>query len=281
MLVRLLNHLERQQTNAGFAFSVIVTDNDREMTGWPVVSAFLERAPMQVIYCCEPERNIALARNRAIALADGEFIAFIDDDEFPVDCWLERLFTTCLDYRAVGALGPVRPHFDVTPPKWLLRGRFCERPEHPTGTVINGSKCRTGNVLFRRSLVSGTSLPFDPQFGTGGEDKDFFIRMTQAGHVFVWCNEAIAYETVPPSRWTRRYLLKRALARGSENMKISAIRIRVLRDSLLAVPVYLVVVPFTVLFGQHLFMKYCIKLCDHLGRLLASLGINPMRERQM
>ena len=32
--------------------------------------------------------------------------------------------------------------------------------------------------------------------------------------------------------------------------------------------------------GQHWFMRYCVKLCDHLGRLLAVLGINPISERE-
>ena len=37
--------------------------------------------------------------------------------------------------------------------------------------------------------------------------------------------------------------------------------------------------PFTLLLGQHVFMKYCIKLCDHAGRILSALGLNPVRER--
>jgi hypothetical protein len=39
--------------------------------------------------------------------------------------------------------------------------------------------------------------------------------------------------------------------------------------------------PLTLLCGQHIFMKYGIRFCDHLGRLLALIGINPIRERQM
>ena len=34
------------------------------------------------------KQNIALARNKAIENAKGDFIAFIDDDEFPLDQWL-------------------------------------------------------------------------------------------------------------------------------------------------------------------------------------------------
>jgi hypothetical protein len=39
--------------------------------------------------------------------------------------------------------------------------------------------------------------------------------------------------------------------------------------------------PVAWLLGQHVFMKYSIKFCDHLGRLLALFGLNPVNERQM
>jgi hypothetical protein len=37
--------------------------------------------------------------------------------------------------------------------------------------------------------------------------------------------------------------------------------------------------PILALCGMHLFMRYLIRLCDHVGRLLAVVGLNPVRER--
>jgi hypothetical protein len=31
--------------------------------------------------------------------------------------------------------------------------------------------------------------------------------------------------------------------------------------------------------GQHVFMKYCIRFCDHAGRLLALFRLNPVHQR--
>src|SRR5215472_13374511 len=140
-------------------------------------------------------------------------------------------------------------------------------------------ECRSGNVLFRRSILDGESAPFREEFGNGGEDKDFFLRMTQKGHVFRWCNEGVTYETVPRDRWTRRYMLKRALLRGKNILKHRTGRARVLANSVVAVPVYCLVLLPTLVVGQHCFMKYCIKLGDHVGRLLAFVRINPVSER--
>src|ERR1051325_8420557 len=87
--------------------------------------------------CVEPRQNIALARNMAVANAKGDFIAFIDDDELPGGEWLLTLFSAYQQYGVDGVLGPVKPRFDEPPPKWVVDGRFCERPSYPTGFVID------------------------------------------------------------------------------------------------------------------------------------------------
>lgn len=279
LLARLLEALSRQQTDGRFSFDIVVSDDDEAHSARPVVDAFAVRESTAVTYCSDPQQNIALARNNALRHANGEFIAFIDDDEFPEPEWLAHMLETCERYKVAGVLGPVRPHFDAPPPEWLVKGRFCERAEHPTGTVLRGDECRTGNLLFRRSLVSGDGEPFRRQFGTGGEDKDFFMRMTRQGHEFRWCNEAPVYEVVTPDRWTRSYYLRRALLRGRNNLRIPGQRLRLLGISLLAVPVYSVVMPVALVFGQHHFMKYCVRFCDHAGRLLGAVGLNPVTSR--
>jgi hypothetical protein len=49
--------------------------------------------------------------------------------------------------------------------------------------------------------------------------------------------------------------------------------------SLIAVPVYVVVLPFALLLGHDKFMSILVSLCDHLGKLLATVGINPVKEQ--
>jgi glycosyltransferase involved in cell wall biosynthesis len=235
---------------------------------------------MDMVYCCEPRKNIALARNKALEQAHGEFVAFIDDDEFPAASWLQSLLSACERYPATdGVLGPVRPDFESPPPNWIVKGGFCERPEHKTGRKMQWEECRTGNLLFRRRILEMTAEPFRADFGTGGEDNDFFMRFMRQGCVFIWCNEAIVYETVPPCRYTRGYMIKRALLRGRNLLKLPVDRFALLTRSVVAVPMYCVALPVLLVLGQHWFMRYCVKLCDHLGRLLAVLGINPISER--
>src|SRR4051812_16786286 len=110
MLNRLLGELPRQETDNTFTFSVVVTDNDAGQSARRVVEQCIQTAGIEIVYSVEPIQNIALARNRALAHATGDYIAFIDDDEFPVQNWLLDLFRACEKWD--GVLGPVLPHFD-------------------------------------------------------------------------------------------------------------------------------------------------------------------------
>ncbi len=275
LLRRLLNELSRQETAGLFTFSVVVADNDESRSAEPVVDAARCELGLAIRYCVEPRQNIALARNKVVANADGDFLAFIDDDEFPAHDWLLRLFNACTDYKVDGVLGPVLRHFDQTPPRWLERSRFYVRRVNPTGMRVEWLEARTGNVLIKREVVASDPGPFRPEF-RAGEDQDFFRRKIAEGRRFIWCAEAEAFETVPPARWRRKYLLRKALLRGATaGLHTNAAGVA---KSLVAIPAYLLVLPFALLAGQHHFMSLLVKICDHLGKLLILVGINPVRE---
>lgn len=279
LLRRLLDHLLQQKTGDLFTFSIVVVDNDSSKSARKVVDEFVVASSIAVTYCVEPDQNIALARNRAIENSCGDFVAFIDDDEFPSRDWLWNLFKACHRYETSGVLGPVRPHFPQTSPAWMADGKFSERPTYATGHILHWQHSRTGNVLFRKEILTGEDPVFRVQFGTGGEDVDFFERMMKKGCVFVWCNEAKVFEEVPPDRCTRRYYLRRALLRGKNTFEREGIRVGSIGKSLLAMIVYGCAFPFLLVTGQHRLMKYAIKFSDHAGKVLAFLGMNPVRER--
>ena len=81
LLRRLLEKLGEQDFGSLFTYSIVVADNDRLRSAEPVVAEFATISPIPISYCVEPRQNIALARNKAIENATGQFLAFIDDDE--------------------------------------------------------------------------------------------------------------------------------------------------------------------------------------------------------
>ena len=278
LLSRLLQEVGRQETRSLFSYSITVVDNDVSKSSKGVVAQFQKTSSISISYSVEPEQNIALARNKAVANSTGDFLAFIDDDELPGPDWLLKLYQACEAYNADGVLGPVLPRFEGTPPAWVLKGGFCDRPVHATGFRIDWNQGRTGNLLIKRQILDGLEPVFRPEFGSGGEDRNFFKRMIEQGRSFVWCNEAPVNEWISPTRWKRSFMLRRALLRG----KMSLNNGRELTDvakSCSAVIGYTLALPVLLIIGHHLFMKYLIKICDHGGKLLALLGLDPVRER--
>ncbi len=276
MLKRLLNELERQESGGLFTYSIVVADNDAGKSAEAVVEEFRSASAVAVKYCVEPRQNIALARNKVVENAEGTFVAFIDDDEFPARDWLLRLFKTCTEYKVDGVLGPVKRHFDEVPPAWLQKGRFYERRVNPTGMRVDWHEARTGNVLLRRRILMGDGVPFRPEF-RAGEDQDFFHRKIEEGCVFIWSAEAEAFEVVPPARWKRMYMVRKALLRGATAGIRPDCGAACIAKSAAAVLLYAIALPFALLLGQHRFMTLLVKLCDHLGKVLIAMGVNPIR----
>jgi glycosyltransferase involved in cell wall biosynthesis len=279
MLRRLLSKLEDQETENLFECSVVIVDNDKDGSARSTVESFSCQSRLAIQYDIEPEQNIAVARNRAIGHAKCDYVALIDDDEFPNNNWLLNLYKAIIRYEADGILGPVLPYFEQEPPEWIIKGRFFDRAIHPTGHILEWKNTRTGNALLKKNMFKEQEIWFNPVFCSGGEDRDFFRRKIEEGHIVVWCNEAPVYETIPQMRWRRKVLLKRALIRGKMALKsIDSKPLSVLK-SMAAICIYTGALPLLFFLGHHIFMKYLIKEFDHLGKLFAFLGIEWVREK--
>jgi glycosyltransferase involved in cell wall biosynthesis len=263
-----------------FMYSIIVVDNDRLESARDIVSEVSETSPILMKYYAEHEQNISLARNMAVHNATGDYIAFIDDDEIPENQWLLTLYNAIKKYKADGILGPVKPLYEEEPPDWIVKGKFYDRPSYATGLVIDWKKGRTGNVLLKINIFScGNDCMFDPAFGSGAEDQDFFRRQIERGRKFVWCNEAVAYEYVSPTRWKRNFMLKRALVRGRVSLNHPTTGLKEVVKSIIAIPLYTFLLPILLLLSHHLFMRYLIAEFDHLGRVLSLCGIHLIKQK--
>lgn len=274
-LTRLLLELNKQETGGQFTYSAVVADNDPEESARATIAELDVKFPVK--YCAEPRRGIAWARNTVIDNAVGDYVAFIDDDEFPVTNWLLTAFSACKQFGSDGVFGPVKRHFEVPPPKWMQKSGLYERRVNPTGTPVEWTEARTGNVLLRKKVLESDATRFRPEFKVG-EDQDFFRRKMEQGFSFVWSADAVAFETVPPARWSRVYLMQKALLRGGCAALQPSCGTTSILKSIAAVPIYTLALPFAMLLGQHRFIPLLVKLCDHLGKLLALVGIHPIKE---
>ena len=214
-LALLLDDLTRQRLRPR---EVVVVDNDAGGSARAAVDQLRSQSPpFALLYAVQPARNIALTRNMTVAMATGEWLAFIDDDErAPVE-WLERLMAAAGDYGADGVLAPVEPVVPEHAPQWIRRGRFYDFPHLASGETVPLNRMRFGNVVLRAAPVRAEPGPFDVSYGLmTGEDADLLIRLAANGARIVWCEEAWVSEPVEAARLSLRWLLQRALSGGQE-----------------------------------------------------------------
>ena len=275
----LLECLDRQVTKDLFRFSTVVVDNDAGETARNVVESLAKQSTQPIVYKVEPRQNIAIARNTSVAMVTGELVAFVDDDEEPSSDWLYKLYEVLTKYAADGVLGPVFPRFDQGAPKWAVKGQVFQRPNFKTGDRIHWSITGTGNVLIKREVLKELDGPFNPQFGTGGEDTDFFRRSMSRGRVFVWSADAVCHERVPPERARVTFQLRRALLRGKMTLRGPGANWQGIVKSAIAVPLYALALPICLIAGSHVFITHLVRSFDHLGKLLATCGIDLVGDK--
>lgn len=208
-----LASLARQDLPPGVALRVIVADNDAEPEARARVLAAAEEHGLEVTYVHAPARNISVARNACLAAASADWLAFLDDDETATPGWLGALLAEAERGGWDAVLGPVKAVYGPDAPAWIARGDFHSTAPTPVGGKI--LKGYAGNVLIRRSAIAARGLTFDLSLGRqGGEDDDFFYRLTDAGGTIGFAPDALAFEPAPASRTSLAWLIKRSFRTG-------------------------------------------------------------------
>ncbi len=199
----------RSQTclmNPKYEVSVLVVDNDVERSAQEHIGkSLVEGVPLH--YLSNPKNGLATGRNLALEHSSGaDFVVFIDDDETASPAWLYALLQTAEENSADVVTGPVYPDF-MDAPAWIKHGNFFAPALRKSGDQMD--YVATNNTLLRSNVVA--KFRFDAKFDfTGGEDTDFFLRVRDAGHSMVWCNEAEVRESIPSSRANASWIIGRA-----------------------------------------------------------------------
>src|SRR5437867_1855933 len=133
-LARLLGSLARLKLPDGISAEVIAVDNDpaSDPAHAPLADA---AAPLPLRWLREPRRNIAYARNLAVANARGSWLAFVDDDEVVDEGWLAAYWKRASERECDGYFGPVLPRFETWCTPWL-DSWFFENARFASGTRI-------------------------------------------------------------------------------------------------------------------------------------------------
>jgi GT2 family glycosyltransferase len=210
------------------SFLIAIADNDaisREgesaARSWADCRGFSERLLTLVV----PERGISQCRNAGLQAIINlypsvAFVAMIDDDARAGPGWLRHLVGMQRKFNAELVGGPVIYDFPADSSDSLQSAPMFNVPKYKAGYVdrLRGS----GNCLLATSLLQTMMpQPFDEKFGlSGSEDVDFFERCARLGAKSAWAPDALVFETVPPERLSRDWLLNRAYSTAHSEVRI-------------------------------------------------------------
>jgi GT2 family glycosyltransferase len=191
-------------------YEIIVVDNapSSDQTRSTILTEF--GADPRVRYVREPRQGSSFAKNRGVAEAGGEIIAFTDDDVIVDPWWLEgivRGFGQADDVACVTGLIPSAQLENVAQFYFDQRqawGTACERrifdlidhrddsPLYPYSAGVFGAGANFAMTRTALAELGG----FDEALGAGtrcggGEDLDVFMRVVLAGHRLVYEPSAI------------------------------------------------------------------------------------------
>jgi GT2 family glycosyltransferase len=164
-----------------------------------------------VHYHCEPQKGLSAARNKALAVAAGDIVAFTDDDVVVHPAWTERIRRCFDDPKVIVATGLVLPGELETRAQIMFEESFhffhqgyCRRRFDPSYFVALRGKSvpvweigAGANMAIRREAFE-RGYRFDTRLGPGvfggcGEDSEYCYRLLADGWSCVYEPSAFVY----------------------------------------------------------------------------------------
>ncbi len=177
-LVRCLDALQQQTLDKKRYQVIVVNDGSPDDTA-AFLEAYQRDTQMHLTVVNKQNEGPAVARNTGIEMAEGEFVAFLDDDCIPDPRWLEDLLEEFPDDPQCAGLGGFIHRLHDT-----LYAQYIDDVT-PLAHQINDPKLNflvTANAMYRKSVLTEIG-GFDTTFAwAGGEDPELSLRITNLGY---------------------------------------------------------------------------------------------------
>lgn len=175
LLERTLSSLARAAVPDRVDWEVLVVDNRCTDRTPAVVRHFRDALPVRRLE--EPRPGLSHARNRAVAAASGDYVVWTDDDVRVDPGWIVSYAEAFERWPEAGFFGgPIRPHFEGEPPRWLTDGWEEVRGAYPVRELGDEpfAITRRARLPYGANFAVPAEIQarhrFDPRLGRSGTD---------------------------------------------------------------------------------------------------------------
>jgi GT2 family glycosyltransferase len=195
----------------------IVIDNHSNDDTRFVFEEIEKKCEFDIRYAFEPNRGISHARNKGINEANGEIIAFTDDDVIVEKNWIKNIVTAFDQHEDVACVGgKILPLWETQRPQWLNSKLYCYLALLDLGNAvvyvekpfIFGANFAVKSEIFNKYGVFDANLGRCQNKLYSGEETEYLHRLKNGGEKLLYDPSIIVYHHVPAHRMSKRYLRK-------------------------------------------------------------------------
>lgn len=147
---------------------ILINDGSTDHSG-KIIDLYATLYPY-IIKIHQPNKGLSATRNRGMRLASGDYIAFVDSDDWLIGNQIVQLYQTAVQNNVEMVLGNTLFFY----PSGYAMNPYSKIPDHIVMKILSGKKCfaelmhenilppMACNYLYKRELLLSTHVFFEP-----------------------------------------------------------------------------------------------------------------------
>jgi glycosyltransferase involved in cell wall biosynthesis len=214
---RLAQTLERVfAIRSQLKWELIVADNGSTDRTSAVVQEYAAACDRTVQLIYQPKRGVSHARNAGWQSAKSDIVAYIDDDCYPAEDYVDAVFDCFSKEPRLGFVGGRILLHDPSDLKITIQESL-ERLSFPPDSFILPGVIQGANLAFRRAALTEVG-GYDPWFGPGAlfvaEESELLARISAAGWTGAYDPKPLVYHHHGRKTASDEFWLMRSYDRG-------------------------------------------------------------------
>jgi glycosyltransferase involved in cell wall biosynthesis len=149
--------------------------------------------------------GLSFSRNLGVNESRGEVVAFIDDDAWAEEDWLEEM-NKCLEKGNKIIAGLIRPQWEIKRPRWLNDNMLGRLGLNYKSRLLLGC-----NFAVKKEVLSKLNFTFNEKMGRkvgnllSGEETELIFLAKEGRIKIKFCPKAVVFHLVPKERLKFKY----------------------------------------------------------------------------